>query len=97
MRGNVNEFNYSFDISTRECGIASFSNDLKTNLELWGQNVSILAMNDNGSYKYPQEVVFELNEDSRDDYLISAQFVNTADIDAVFIEHEYGIFWRSRW
>jgi glycosyltransferase involved in cell wall biosynthesis len=76
----------------RECGIASFSNDLKTNLELWGQNVSILAMNDNGSYKYPQEVVFELNEDSRDDYLISAQFVNTADIDAVFIEHEYGIF-----
>jgi len=37
----------------RECGIASFSNDLKTNLELWGQNVSILAMNDNGSYKYP--------------------------------------------
>ncbi len=77
----------------RECGIASFSNDLRNNLMLWGQNVSILAINDkNSSYDYPEEVIFDLDEDKRDHYTIAAQFVNTADIDLVFVEHEYGIF-----
>lgn len=77
----------------RECGIASFSKDLRNNLTPWGENVSILAISDkNGSYKYPREVVFELEEDNRDNYAIVAQFVNTTDIDLVFVEHEYGIF-----
>lgn len=77
----------------RECGIASFSRDLRNNLIPWGENVSILAISDkNGSYKYPGEVVFELEEDNRDNYAIVAQFVNTTDIDLVFVEHEFGIF-----
>lgn len=77
----------------RECGIASFSKDLKDNLVLWGQKVSIVAISDgNTSYEYPQEVIFEITEDKIDDYQIAAEFVNNADIDAVFIEHEYGIF-----
>jgi glycosyltransferase involved in cell wall biosynthesis len=77
----------------RECGIASFSRDLKNNLALWGQNVSILAITDkNSSYNYPPEVVFELKEDRKDDFHIAAEFLNSAEVDAVFIEHEYGIF-----
>jgi hypothetical protein len=77
----------------RECGIASFSKDLKDNLALWGQKVSIIAISDgNTSYDYPQEVIFEITEDKEDDYQIAAEFVNNADIDAAFIEHEYGIF-----
>lgn len=77
----------------RECGIASFARDLKNNLAIWGQNVSILAITDkNSSYNYPPEVVFELREDKKDDYHIAAEFLNSAEVDAVIIEHEYGIF-----
>jgi hypothetical protein len=47
----------------RECGIASFSKDLKDNLVL-GAKVSIIAISDgNTSYEYPQEVIFEITED----------------------------------
>lgn len=77
----------------RECGIASFARDLKNNLAIWGQNVSILAITDkNSMYNYPPEVVFELREDKKDDYNIAAEFLNSAEVDVVFIEHEYGIF-----
>ncbi|MCR4431769.1 MAG: glycosyltransferase family 4 protein [Tepidanaerobacteraceae bacterium] len=77
----------------RECGIASFARDLKNNLAIWGQNVSILAITDkNSMYDYPPEVVFELREDKKDDYNIAAEFLNSAEVDVVFIEHEYGIF-----
>ena len=77
----------------RECGIASFSRDLRDNLMLWGEHVSIFAISDKkGLYNYPQEVVFELEEDNRDHYTIAAQFANTSDIDLIFVEHEYGIF-----
>ena len=55
-----------------------------------GQKVSIVAISDgNTSYEYPQEVIFEITEDKIDDYQIAAEFVNNADVDAVFIEHEY--------
>ncbi|MGI6485989.1 MAG: glycosyltransferase family 4 protein [Tepidanaerobacteraceae bacterium] len=77
----------------RECGIASFSKDLKDNLTLWEQQVSIIAINDgNTTYEYPREVIFEITEDRADDYQIAAEFINNADVDVVFIEHEYGIF-----
>ena len=50
----------------RECGIASFSRDLRNNLILWGESVSIFAISDkNGSYNYPSEVVFDVEEDKR--------------------------------
>lgn len=77
----------------RECGIASFSKDLMTNITLWGQQVSIVALSDRSeTYQYPPEVIFEITEDMRDDYHIAAEFINNAEIDVVFIEHEYGIF-----
>jgi len=77
----------------RECGIASFSKDLMTNISACGQEVSIIALVDKSqSFEYPPEVIFEITEDNRDDFLSAAEYVNNADIDAVFIEHEYGIF-----
>jgi len=77
----------------RECGIASFSRDLRDNLMLWGEQVSIFAISDkSGLYNYPQEVIFEIEEGNRDHYTIAAEYANTSDIDLVFVEHEYGIF-----
>jgi len=80
----------------RECGIASFSRDLRNNMIPWNCNVSILAISDKSNfYSYPKEVVFELEEDRREHYVSAAQFVNKSDIDLVFVEHEYGIFGGS--
>jgi glycosyltransferase involved in cell wall biosynthesis len=77
----------------RECGIASFSKDLRENLSLWEQNVNVIAMNDEISfYDYPSEVVFEVNQEDKDDYKKAAEFINTSDNDVVFVEHEFGIF-----
>ena len=77
----------------RECGIASFSRDLRDNLMLWGEQVLIFAISDKGGlYSYPEEVVFELEEENRDHYTIAAELANSSDIDLVFVEHEYGIF-----
>ncbi|MDI6600154.1 MAG: glycosyltransferase family 4 protein [Thermoanaerobacteraceae bacterium] len=77
----------------RECGIASFSKDLKDNIAKMGKNVKILAITDNGAnYLYPAEVIFEIKQDDREDFIGAAHFVNDSFIDVVIIEHEYGIF-----
>jgi len=77
----------------RECGIASFAKDLRDNLTLWGQDVKILAITDNeASYSYPPEVVFELHEENQEDFVASAEYVNATATDLVLLEHESGIF-----
>ncbi|TZE82434.1 glycosyltransferase family 4 protein [Calorimonas adulescens] len=77
----------------RECGIASFSKDLRDNFVKMGKNVKLLAITDSGaSYNYPPEVIFEINQDERDEFIKAAHFVNDSFIDVVIVEHEYGIF-----
>ena len=77
----------------RECGIASFSKDLKDNISRMGKNVRILAITDSGAhYRYPSEVIYEIKQDERGSFIDAARFVNNSPIDVVVIEHEYGIF-----
>jgi glycosyltransferase involved in cell wall biosynthesis len=75
----------------RQCGIASFSSDLRKNMMLYNKNIYIVSLSDN-SYDYPNEVIFDLRQDSREDYKRAAQFINKEDIDVVILQHEYGIF-----
>ncbi len=77
----------------RECGIASFSKDLKDNISKMGKNVRILAITDSGAdYSYPPEVIYEIMQDKKESFINAAHFVNDSSIDVVVIEHEYGIF-----
>lgn len=77
----------------RECGIASFSKDLKDNISKMGKTVKILAITDSGAnYDYPSDVIYEIRQDERDSYIQAARFVNDSSVDIVIIEHEYGIF-----
>lgn len=77
----------------RECGLASFAKDLCDNLCLHGQNVKIIAMTDrNSNYEYTEEVMFEIHEEVKDDYLIASEVVNASNLDVVLLQHEYGIF-----
>jgi len=79
----------------RRCGIATFTADLLTHLaqesdelEFWA-----LAMNDvPEGYDYPPEVHFEINEKSLADYRLAADFLNINQVNAVCVQHEYGIY-----
>lgn len=77
----------------RECGIASFSKDLKDNISKMGKTVKILAITDSGAnYDYPLDVLYEIRQEDRDSFIEAAHFVNYFPIDIVIVEHEYGIF-----
>ncbi len=79
----------------RRCGIATFSNDLLTSLrdqapktEWWA-----VAMNDSvQGYDYPPEVQFEIGQNVLPDYRTAVDFLNMNLVDAVSLQHEFGIY-----
>jgi glycosyltransferase involved in cell wall biosynthesis len=78
----------------KKCGIASFSYDLRESLLQAGSQVYVAAVSEGDvSYDYPQEVIYRLTQEQRVDYGATARLINaSARIDAVIIQHEYGIF-----
>ena len=79
----------------RQCGIATFTNDLLTALaendpagEYWA-----VAMNDiPEGYQYPAPVRFEVNQRVLADYRLAADFLNMNRVEMVCLQHEFGIF-----
>lgn len=78
----------------KQCGIATFSKDLRDNLELTGRRVQIAAVSDEEySYDYPSEVSLEIRQHHVEDYELTAKLINTnPEIDLCIIQHEYGIY-----
>ncbi len=79
----------------RKCGIATFTADLLEALsaETPGIDYWAVAMNDvPEGYRYPRRVRFELNQQSLTDYRLAADFLNMNHVDAVCLQHEFGIF-----
>jgi glycosyltransferase involved in cell wall biosynthesis len=80
----------------RLCGIATFTNDLSEALDHKlpnPENVIVVAMDDiEEGYDYPERVKFEIRENIIKDYINAADFLNLNQIDAVILQHEYGIF-----
>ncbi|MGB4504733.1 MAG: glycosyltransferase family 4 protein [Syntrophaceticus sp.] len=76
----------------RECGLASFSKDLRDSLVNAGHKVQIVAVSDK-PYSYPAEVYHEIRQDVKEDYIFAARIINNSpQIQMVIIQHEYGIF-----
>lgn len=77
----------------RECGIATFTNNLETEIKKIYPNIKmkIIAMNDQ-KYKYSKKVVFEINQNDDRSYINAAQFINQSDIDVVSLQHEFGLY-----
>ena len=77
----------------KQCGIAHFSSDLRHSLEN-RQQVLIAAVSDQEyKYKYGSEVVININQQTRQDYIRAATYINQSNsIDLVVIQHEYGIY-----
>jgi glycosyltransferase involved in cell wall biosynthesis len=82
----------------RECGIASFTQDLfKSCQKILGatyrSRVAAFNLSPLDTYKYPREVVWEIDQNSNKDYLDLARIMNLdPEIAGVIIQHEYGIF-----
>ncbi|MEP7051556.1 MAG: glycosyltransferase family 4 protein [Pseudomonadota bacterium] len=79
----------------RKCGIATFTHDLRNAVQgvLPAGQCSVLAVNDGKDhYEYPDEVRFEISEQSPDDYLRAAEYLNLLNVDVVSLQHEFGIY-----
>ena len=79
----------------RRCGIATFTTDLERAIANSRPNLQtcIVAMNDHGqTYNYPGSVALQIRDDTIDDYMRAAAFLNAGRFDVVCLQHEFGIF-----
>ena len=82
----------------RKCGIATFTTDLCNALSQEYKDVEVMALpvNDiHAGYAYPSRVRYEIEQHSLDSYYAAAEFINQSGVDAVCLQHEYGIFGGS--
>jgi len=101
MNHNIGEITseilYITSFPPRECGIASFSQDLIKALDSKYENAfssSVCALeSDKEVHRYTPEVKFVLNTSDRDAYMQTAKAINAATaIKLVVIQHEFGLF-----
>jgi glycosyltransferase involved in cell wall biosynthesis len=79
----------------RQCGIATFTTDLAEALngEFPRIDCFVVAINDPGRrHAYPGRVRYEIAETELAAYRQAAGFLNVSNVDAVCVQHEYGIF-----
>ena len=86
----------------RKCGIATFCADLLNSMKLVYSGSdgngeehifeAVALNNGSESYNYGREVTFHIRDQLRNDYQRAADFINHSPVDAVSIQHEYGIF-----
>ena len=77
----------------RRCGIATFSQDLTTALAQAAPDLAVeICALDRDGLDYPAEVSTVIEQDSYPSYRLAAARLADSGVDAVVIEHEYGIF-----
>ena len=79
----------------RECGIATFTEDLVKAIDeykILAPGV-VVAVNDHGArYDYDKRVILQIERDSIKSYVDAAYSINNSDIDAVSLQHEFALF-----
>lgn len=83
------------DYLPRKCGIATFTSDLLGAVAArhpWSRCFAVPVNDRGGPYLYPDVVRFEVEEQDPESYRRAADFLNTADVDIVSVQHEFGIF-----
>lgn len=92
---HVSKVAFLGDYPPRQCGIATFTRDLRDAVA--GENPSwscpVIAVSDRaGTYHYPDEVRFEIPQPDMASYVRAANFLNLGHMDALCVQHEFGIF-----
>ena len=82
------------DYLPRQCGIATFTHDLRAAIsKASGAECIVVSMDDVvGGYEYEQEVQFQVVEQEFEDYRAAADFLNFSNVAIVCLQHEFGIF-----
>ena len=82
----------------RQCGIATFTRHLAEGIQKaacrQGEHLStgIIAINDQPGYVYPEEVIYQIRQQERKDYIQCAEYLNRSEAELVLLQHEFGIF-----
>jgi len=79
----------------RECGIATFTKDLTSSINVLNPRclAEIIAVNPPGiRYDYPWEVKFRFDQEDWSTYEAAAQYINQSSAEIVCLEHEYGLY-----
>jgi glycosyltransferase involved in cell wall biosynthesis len=79
----------------RRCGIATFTHDLHRAIATSRPNLQtcVVAMTDHGRiYDYPSAVHYQIHDETIEDYVKAAEFLNNGRFDVVSLQHEFGIF-----
>lgn len=78
----------------RECGLATFSQDLMNELErLQDFNAPrMIAVNNNKSYAYGNQVMVQIDQFNQADYGKAAAEINLSNMELLVIQHEFGIY-----
>lgn len=79
----------------RQCGIATYTTDVYTAMRARYPDVAVdvYAMDDHpGRYVYPAEVVGTIPETDLSAYLDTARAIDASGADAIWVQHEYGIY-----
>ena len=79
----------------RQCGIATFTTDLSDAFTEQFPEIQsmVLAMNDTiEGYSYCDKVRYEIRDSNLFDYERAANFLNQHSVDAISLQHEFGIF-----
>ncbi|MFA6309385.1 MAG: glycosyltransferase family 4 protein [Clostridia bacterium] len=81
----------------RECGIATFTDDLITAIDSFGKiRTGVIALNNSKKYEYGSKVIGEIEDSDVSEYVKAARDLNKSDAELVVIEHEYGIYGGDR-
>lgn len=78
----------------RRCGLASFAAWLRAGLSdaRHGPLPVVAVSKRPGEFRYGPEVIFEIVQDDPESYREAARRLNQAAVDAVLLQHEYGIY-----
>ncbi len=77
----------------RECGIATFTEDLITAVSAHGITSKVIAMNrPKETHAYDARVITTVRENQAADYQAAAALINQGRFDVLSIQHEFGIF-----
>ena len=77
----------------RECGLATFTEDLMAAATLQGSSCKVIAMNrPDECHTYDRRVVANIQEDRLADYMAVVDLINSGRFDILSIQHEFGIY-----
>ncbi len=79
----------------RKCGIATYSKDLTSAINLLNSRslAEILVVNyPDENIEYPWEAKFKITHDDLATYLAAADYVNQSQADIISLQHEFGLF-----